>query len=147
MRKLLIALAVVVAAGALYYVVAAPRIALAAIERAARADDVVALAYHLDVASIRAGLRADFEPDAPTAAPSDDPLERLGAAFGTAVESVVGIRNTVDETFARATTRYEAVDAFVLRVPSGSGDAATEFVLRPRGFVWQITEVRLPAAR
>jgi hypothetical protein len=181
MRKLLIALTMLFAAGALYYLVAAPRIALAAIERAARADDVVALAYHLDVASIRAGLRDDFDPSEPVADLGDDPLERLGAAFGTALEAAVGalvgttvaelvaspegvlqllggvplrpllggavgVRNTVGEAFARASTRYEAIDAFVLRVPNRSGDAATEFVLRPRGFVWQIAEVRLPAA-
>ena len=180
MRTLLIAMVAVVLAAALYYFAAAPRVALAAIERAAAADDVTALAYHLDLPSVRAHLRADFDGAVPVAvAPGDDPLERLAAAFGTAVgaafgalvgttvaelvaspEGVLqllggvplrpllggapGVRNTVDATFERATTRYEALDAFVLDVPNVAGDAATEFVLRPRGLVWKVAEVRLP---
>lgn len=181
MPKLLTVVVVVVVAAALYAWVAAPRLALAAIERAAAADDVTALAYHLDLESVRAQLRADFDGAAPAAgAPADDPLERAAAAFGTAVGAAFGalvgttvaelvaspegilqllggvplrpllggapgLRNTVPETFARATTRYEALDAFVLRVPSEGGDA-TEFVLRPRGIRWKIAEVRLPGA-
>jgi hypothetical protein len=182
MRKLLIAVSAVVLAAAAYYFVAAPRVALAAIERAASADDVTALAYHLDLERIRAGLRADFDGAVPVAAtPSDDPLERLGAAFGTAVGAAFGalvgttvaelvaspegilqllggvplrpllggapgLRNTVAANFERADRRYEALDAFVLSVPSAAGDAATDFVLRPRGLVWKVTDVRLPAA-
>ena len=91
MRKLLIAVVAVVLAATAYYFVAAPRVALAAIERAAVADDVTALAYHLDLESVRAQLRADFDGAVPAAAaPSDDPLERLGAAFGTAVGAAFG---------------------------------------------------------
>ena len=183
MRKLLIAVVAVVLAATAYYFVAAPRVALAAIERAATADDVTALAYHLDLESVRAQVRADFDGAVPAAAaPSDDPLERLGAAFGTAVGAAFGalvgttvaelvaspegilqllggvplrplfggapgVRNTVAATFERATTRYEALDAFVLSVPNAAGgDAATEFVLRPRGLVWKVAEVRLPGA-
>ena len=184
MRKLLITVVAVALAAAGYYFVAAPRVALAAIERAATADDVTALAYHLDLASVRAQLRADFEAAVPAAtATSDDPLERLGAAFGTAVGAAFGtlvgttvaelvgspegilqllggvplrpllggapgVRNTVAATFERAATRHEALDAFVLSVPSSGGgeNAATEFVLRPRGLVWKVAKVRLPAA-
>jgi hypothetical protein len=182
MRKISIVVVAAVLAAALYYVVAAPRVALAAIERAATADDVTALAYHLDLESVRAQLRADFEGAVPAAtAPSDDPLERLGAAFGTAVGAAFGavvgttvaelvgspegilqllggvplrpllggapgLRNTVAATFERAATRYEALDALVLSVPADAGGRATEFVLRPRGLVWKIAEVRLPGA-
>lgn len=185
MRKFLIVFVAVVLAAALYYFVAAPRVALAAIERAAVADDVTALAYHLDLESVRAQLRADFDGAVPAAAtPAGDPLERLGAAFGTAFGAALGalvgttvaelvaspegilqllggvplrplfggapgMRNTVAATFDRATTDYEAFDAIVLRVPStggGTDDAATEFVLRPRGLVWKVAEVRLPGA-
>lgn len=182
MRTLLIAVVAASLAAALYFFVAAPRVALAGIERAATADDVTALAYHLDLESVRAQLRADFEATVPAAAaPGDDPLERLGAAFGTAVGAVFGalvgttvaelvgspegilqllggvplrpllggapgLRNTVAATFDHAERRYEALDAFVLSVPSDRGDAATEFVLRPRGFVWKVAAVRLPAA-
>ncbi|MFN2322310.1 MAG: DUF2939 domain-containing protein [Trueperaceae bacterium] len=183
MRKLVIVVVAVVLAAGLYTFVAAPRIALAAIERAAAADDVTALAYHLDLESVRAQLRADFDAAVPAAAlPTDDPLERLGAAFGTAVGAAFGalvgttvaelvaspegilqllggvplrpllggapgVRNTVAATFDRSSTRYEALDAFVLSVPSaGAEDASTEFVLRPRGLVWKVAEVRLPVA-
>ncbi len=182
MRKLVIAVLALVLAAGTYYFVAAPRVALAGIERAAAADDVTALAYHLDLESVRAQLRADFEGAVPAAAtPTGDPLERLGAAFGTAVGAAFGalvgttvaelvaspegilqllggvplrplfggapgLRNTVAATFDRAATRYEALDAFVLSVPSEAGaeGAATEFVLRPRGLVWKVAEVRLP---
>lgn len=184
MRKLLIAVVGLVLAAGLYYFVAAPRVAFASIERAAAADDVTALAYHLDLESVRAHLRDDFDGAAPAVAvPGDDPLERLGAAFGTAVGAALGaligttvtelvaspegilqllggvplrplfggapgMRNTVAATFERAATRYEALDAFVLSVPSeaGADGAATEFVLRPRGLVWKVAEVRLPVA-
>ena len=182
MRKLLIVVVAVALAAAVYFVVAAPRVALAAIERAAAADDVTALAYHLDLESVRARLRADLDAAAPAAAaPSDDPIERLAAAFGTAVGAAFGalvgttvaelvaspegilqllggvplrpllggapgVRNTVAATFDRATTRYEGLDAYVLSVPSDDGDRRTEFVLRPRGSVWKIAEVRLPGA-
>ena len=90
-------------AAALYYFVAAPRVALAAIERAASADDVTALAYHLDLESVRAQLRADLEGVMPAAAaPGDDPLERLAAAFGTAVGAAFGtlVGTTVAELVA-----------------------------------------------
>lgn len=181
MRKLLIAVVVVLVGAALYYVVAAPRVALAAIERAASADDVVALAYHLDLDAIRAGLRADFEGAPAVPASGDDPVERFGAAFGAAVGAAVGalvgttvaelvgspegvlqllggvplrpllggapgLRNTVPATFDAATTRYEAWDALVLLLPERSDDGAAELVLRPRGFVWKVAEVRLPRA-
>ena len=183
MRKFLIVFVAVALAAALYYFVAAPRVALAGIERAAAADDVTALAYHLDRESVRAQLRADFDGAVPAAVPTDDPLERLAEAFGTAVRSgfgalvgttvaelvaspegilqllggvplrpllggAPGLRNTVAATFDRAETRYEGLDAFVLRVPNSAGadDAATEFVLRPRGLVWKVAEVRLPGA-
>jgi uncharacterized membrane protein YoaT (DUF817 family) len=181
MRRFLYTIAGLALAAALYYGVAAPRIALAAIERAASADDVVALAYHVDVASVRQSLLEDFGPSATAPLPSPDagPLERmatslgqaLGVAVGTPVRNTVadlvaspeGIlqllggvqlrpllggalgRNTVAETFDRATTRYAWPPAFVLRVPTDDGDAATEFVLRPRGWVWKIAEVRLPS--
>lgn len=183
MRKLAIALLVVLAGAGTYVLVVAPRVALAAVERAAAADDVTALAYHLDLPSIRAALRADFDVAAPVApaAPADDPLGRLGAAFGAAVGAAVGglvgttvaelvgspegvlqllggvplrpllggapgLRNTVAETFAASRTRYEAWDAFVLRLPERAGGGAAELVLRPRGFVWRVAEVRLPRA-
>ena len=181
MRRFLFTIGGLALAAALYYGVAAPRIALAAIERAASADDVVALAYHVDVASVRQSLLEDLGLSATTPLPSPDagPLERmattLGQALGVAVGTLVGNtvaelvaspegilqllggvplrpllggaigRNTVAETFDRARTRYAWPPAFVLRVPTEDGDAATEFVLRPRGWVWKITEVRLPA--
>jgi hypothetical protein len=180
MRRLLNVLAGLALAGALYYGVAAPRIALAAIERAASADDVVALAYHLDVASIRAALVAGFGPGAATATASADatPLERAATTLGQALDAAVGTlvggtlaeliaspegvlqllggvplrpllggaigRNSVPESFDRASTSYAWPPAFVLRVPTDAGDAGTEFVLRPRGWVWKIAEVRLP---
>ena len=183
MRRLLYVVAGLATAAALYYGVAAPRIALAAIERAASADDVVALAYHVDVASVREALLDDLGPRAttPLTRPDAGTLERmatsLGQAFGVAVGTLVGTtvaelvaspegilqllggvplrpllggaigRNTVPETFARGTTRYAWPPAFVLRVPTEDGDGATEFVLRPRGWVWKIAEVRLPLGR
>ena len=183
MRRLPYALAVLAMAAALYYGVAAPRIALSAIERAASADDVVALAYHVDVASVRESLLADLgqSATAPLARPDAGPLERvatsLGQALGVAVGTLVGTtvaelvaspegilqllggvplrpllggalgRNTVPETFARSTTHYAWPPAFVLRVPTEGGDGATEFVMRPRGWVWKIAEVRLPTYR
>ncbi len=183
MRRLPYLLAGLALAAALYYGVAAPRLALAAIERAASADDVVALAYHVDFASVRQALLEDLGPRAaaPMTRPEAGPLERmattLAQAFGVAVGTLVGTtvaelvaspegilqllggvplrpllggaigRNTVPETFARATTRYAWPPAFVLRVPTDDGSDATEFVLRPRGWVWKITEVRLPAGR
>lgn len=177
MRRIAYALLGLVLAAALYYGVAAPRIALASIERAASADDVVALAYHVDFASVRAALREDLGPDATAAIASlgAGPLERFANAFGVAVGTLVGTtvaelvaspegilqllggvplrpllggalgRNTVPETFDRASARYEWPPAFVLRVPSEDGDTSTAFVLRPRGWVWKIAEVRLPS--
>ena len=183
MRRFLYTIAGLALAAVLYYGVAAPRIALAAIERAASADDVVALAYHIDVASVRQSLLEDLGAGATAPLPSPDagPLERmaasLGEALGVAVGTLVGNtvaelvaspegilqllggvplrpllggalgRNTVPETFARATTRYAWPPAFVLRVPTEDGDDAAEFVLRPRGGVWKIAEVRLPLGR
>jgi len=183
MRRTLYVLAGLALAAALVYGVALPRIALAAIERAASADDVVALAYHVDVVSVRQALLEDLGPGAtaPLPSPQAGPLERLatglGQALGVAVGTLVGTtvaelvaspegilqllggvplrpllggaigRNTVSETFDRATTRYEWPPAFVLRVPNEGGDGATEFVLRPRGWVWKIAEVRLPTGR
>ena len=183
MRRVLYVLAGLVLAAALYVGVVAPRIALAAIERAASADDVVALAYHDDVPSVPRSLHEVLGPSATTPLPRPDagPLERmatsLGDAFGVAVGTLVGNtvaelvaspegilqllggvplrpllggaigRNTVPETFDRARTRYAWPPAFVLSVPTEDGDAATEFVLRPRGWVWKITEVRLPTGR
>lgn len=181
MRRLLILVAGLAVAAALYFGVAAPRIALATIERAASADDVVALAYHVDFPSVRQALLEDLGPSATAPLPSAEtgPLERLatglGQALGVAVGTLVGTtvaelvaspegilqllggvpfrpllggaigRNTVPETFDRATTRYAWPPAFVLRVPAEDGGDATEFVLRPRGWVWKIAEVRLPS--
>jgi len=178
MRRFLSLLMLLALLGAGYYGVAAPRIALAAIERAASADDVVALAYHLDTVSIRSALQADFAPEAgapatPGATPVDQLANSLSRAVGGAVGGLVGGtvaeliaspegilqllggvplrplfggalgRNRVPETFARATTGYEWPLAYVMRVPAEADDDALEFVLRPRGVVWKISEVRL----
>lgn len=178
MRRFLNLVGLLALVAILVYGLGSPRIALAAVERAAGADDVVALAYHLDLVSIRNGLQAGFIPHASSAqlSTSASPLEQMATALSQALEGAVGTlvggtvvdligssegilqllggvplrpllgaavgRNRVPETFARATTGYEWPVAFVMRVPALAGDGVTEFVLRPRGWVWKITEVR-----
>jgi hypothetical protein len=176
-RFLTFVLALAALAAGYVYFVHLPRQALTAIERAAAADDVRALADHLDLESIRAALLAQFAPGTPRTDRGATALERIGSSFNQALEGLVGGtvselvatpegvlqllggvplrpvlggaagRNSVRESFARARIRYEWPPALVLAVPTPSGDPGTEFLLRPRGAVWKMAEVRFPGGR
>jgi hypothetical protein len=93
----------------------------------------VALAYHVDVASVRRSLLDDLGPSvtAPLLSPYAGPLERkataLGQAFGVAVGTLLGT------TVAELVASPEGILQLLGGVP-----------LRPRGWVWKIAGVRLP---